>query len=607
VFKQNSKTLAWLAIIFVAAGLLYFLTAARDIVVGDTPELITAAATLGVAHPPGYPLFTMIGHLFSLCPFGSIAFRVNLLSVVCDALTIVVIFLTALRLTRSHLAGALAGFILMVNPTFWNWSIVAEVFPLNNLLASTLIYLLVAWHEHPDRIRWLIAALFTTGLGLTNHQTIVLLAPAFCFVLWRRRTALRQQLHFLPVFIAAFFVGLLPYAYVPWASARHPPYNWGNVSSFVDLVDLITRKIYGSTHLINAAGYTGGSAIARIVALCTSFRPLAAALILLGTVQAYRYRRWYLWFSLMAFICAGPLFVWVTDLNLATAPSALFVLQRFFLLPHIVLAPLIAFGTLFIIETITFSAAKIYSRVVAPLAIAGLIAVTATGLTNYPKIDQSHNSIARRFGEDVFATADRHSIFLATGDAVLGPLLYLQTVENLGQHLTVVALPLLPATWYLLQLREHHSDLVIPFDRYDAQRDNLKALVEANVNRKTYFAGTIGNDDHSLDRDYWAYQYGLLSALEPKSNRLAIQEMANDTERLLNSYRPPPIHTVRKEGFESDILMLYTWPPFRIATEYERVGAKDAARQWYERTLALNPDFKPAHDAMIRLGSRTKD
>ena len=66
-----------------AVGTLYFATAARDIVVGDTAELITAAVTLGVAHPPGYPLFTILGHVFSLLPFSSIPFRVNLLGVVC--------------------------------------------------------------------------------------------------------------------------------------------------------------------------------------------------------------------------------------------------------------------------------------------------------------------------------------------------------------------------------------------------------------------------------------------------------------------------------------------------------------------------------------------
>ncbi|MBV9619304.1 MAG: DUF2723 domain-containing protein, partial [Verrucomicrobia bacterium] len=173
----------WLGAVAVtlAAGTLYFFTAARDIVVGDTPELITAAATLGVAHAPGYPLFTMLAHLFSLIPLGTIPFRVNLLSVVCDAFTVGVVYLIAVHLSRSRIAAALAALALAVNPVFWEWSLAAEVFPLNNLLAATLILLLVIWHDEPQRTGFLIGAFFVAGLGLTNHQTIVLLGPALCF------------------------------------------------------------------------------------------------------------------------------------------------------------------------------------------------------------------------------------------------------------------------------------------------------------------------------------------------------------------------------------------------------------------------------------------
>jgi 4-amino-4-deoxy-L-arabinose transferase-like glycosyltransferase len=195
-------------VVAAAAGVLYFLTAARDIVVGDSPELIMAAVTLGVAHAPGYPLFTMLGHVFSLIPFGSLPFRVNLLSVVCDALTIGVVYFSAFRLTRSHLAAAVAALLLAVNPIFWEWSLAAEVFPLNNLLAAVLILLLVTWHEQPERSALLIAAFFVAGLALTNHQTIVLLAPAFCFVLWQGRSILRPRL--LAISVAAFIIGLLP-------------------------------------------------------------------------------------------------------------------------------------------------------------------------------------------------------------------------------------------------------------------------------------------------------------------------------------------------------------------------------------------------------------
>src|SRR5260370_5516750 len=114
---NNSKP--WIGAIAVTtiAGILYFLTAARDIIVGDSHELTIAAATLGVAHAPGYPLFTMLGHLFSFLPFGSIPFRVNLLSVVCDSFAVGVVYLAAWQLTKSQISAAVAALVLAVKPT----------------------------------------------------------------------------------------------------------------------------------------------------------------------------------------------------------------------------------------------------------------------------------------------------------------------------------------------------------------------------------------------------------------------------------------------------------------------------------------------------------
>src|SRR2546428_7482152 len=108
----DATTLGVGAAVVGLAFLLYLLTAGRDIVVGDTPELITAAVTLGVPHPPGYPLFTMLGHLFSLMPLGPIPFRLNLFAVTCDALTVGVVYFTAFRLTQSRLAAAVAALVL---------------------------------------------------------------------------------------------------------------------------------------------------------------------------------------------------------------------------------------------------------------------------------------------------------------------------------------------------------------------------------------------------------------------------------------------------------------------------------------------------------------
>ena len=535
------------------AFLLYLLTAARDIVVGDTPELITAAVTLGVPHPPGYPLFTMLGHLFSLLPFGPVPFRVNLLAVTCDALTVAVIFFTALRLSRSRPAAAIAALTLAVIPAFWTWSLVAEVFPLNNLLASVLIYLLVTWHQEPHRPGVLIAAFFVAGLALTNHHTIVLLAPAFCFVLWQRRAVLRTRPQLFAICIAAFCTGLLPYLYVPWASAHHPAWNWGNVSSLRDLIALIARKSYGGRRLVGTATYMGGSPFARIIALCAFFGPVAGMLILLGAVQAYRRQRWYFWFSLIAFLCVGPLFAWITNLNLATAPSALFVLQRFFLLPQVVVAPLIAFGVLLIAEVI---ASSVPARPVPLVAGALLIVLVVSVITTYRRVDQSHNRIARSFGEDVFTTVEPHTILLTTGDGFAIPLMYLSIAERKRPDVALIFLPLLPADWYLRQLRERYPDLAVPYDHYDGQRQNLRALIEANPGRPVAIIGTV--PDKSLDQYYWSYQRDLVSVMEPASRQITLSEMASDNEQLMERYYPRWRGWTGNEAFAA-LQLSYRW------------------------------------------------
>ena len=589
----------WLGagIVTIASAALYFFTAARDIVVGDTPELITAAVTLGVAHPPGYPLFTMLGHLFSLIPVGSIPFRVNLLSVVCDSLAVGVVFLIAARLTRSQLAATIAALTLAMNPIFWEWSLAAEVFPLNNLLAAILILLLVLWHDQPQRTNLLVASFFVAGLAFTNHQTIVLLAPAFCFVLWAQRKVLRAHPRGLLLGAVAFAIGLLPYSYVLWASAHHPPYNWGNVSSFRDLIGLITRRSYGSTRLVNTPGYTGGTPWPRVGAFFISFGWLSGSLIVAGAIEAYRSRRWYFWFSAIAFALAGPFFIWITNLNLQSAPSALFVLERFFLLSHAVVAPLAAFGVVLLTKVVTRFAPKVGRQLIAAACLIAIITMVAM---NYRHVDQSQNSIARRCGEDILASTQPNSILLVSGDGFAFPLIYLQKVEHVRTDTTLVALPTLLGTWYAQQLRAQHPDLVIPFDRYDRATKNLRALVAANPGRIIAFAGTLG-DDHSLDVDYWPYSQGLITQIMPKSQDRDLQTVLSENEQLLSRCHPPAPGTARMNTFEADIISLYTFPFLRLGDLCQRAGLSAEARTWYERGLAINPQFSQAREALARL------
>src|SRR5438132_194297 len=129
------------------ASVAYLLTAARDIFPGDTPEFISVALTGGVAHPPGYPLISIIGAIFGQLAVGPLPFRIGLISVLCHAATVTLVFLTAERLTRSILPAAAAALVLAFGTNFWSWSLVAETFPLNDLLAA------LAAHRCGGRLR----------------------------------------------------------------------------------------------------------------------------------------------------------------------------------------------------------------------------------------------------------------------------------------------------------------------------------------------------------------------------------------------------------------------------------------------------------------------
>ncbi len=601
---QRSASPGLLAtIVTVAAGFLYLLTAARDIVVGDSPDLITAAVVLGVPHPPGYPLFTLLGHLFSLLPLGAIPFRVNLVSVVCDAITAGIVFLTAFRLSRSPTAAVVAAFVLALDPLFWSWSLVAEVFSLNNLLAALLIYLLVIWNDDPKRYGVLAMAAFIAGLALANHHTIILLGPAVCFLLWRQRAILLAQPWTIAICAAAFLLGLLPYAYIPWATARHPVYDRGGISSLDDFIAFITRRRFGSHHLVPEV-YQGGTVWPRIVTLCYAFGGVMGLFVILGAIRAVRYCRWYFWFSLLAFVSTGLLFAMISNVNLSSMVGGAWVLGRFFLLPLVAVAPLVAFGVIMLAEHLA-SAASEFRRQSVSIIAGGLAVVLVVGLvTNYRRIDQSSNHIARNYGEDLLGSVGPNSIFFAAGDPCVLPLMYLTAVEKQRPDVTVIATPFLPARWYIAQLRMHNPHLHIPFDTYDMKRNNFKAIIEANRERPIALAGPV--PDGSAMRDYWPYPHGLVQLIEPNSKWIDVGEWAKDNSELMKRYRTPTLASINASTFERAILFFYSFGAWQVGTNYELSGWKSEAEAWYRRAREIDPESETLYRELQQGAARAQ-
>ncbi|XP_053250016.1 transmembrane protein 260 isoform X6 [Podarcis raffonei] len=261
----------------VGAGVAALYVAALPLSVpgGDSGELITAAYELGVAHPPGYPLFTLLAKLaIELLPFGSVAFRVNLLCAVLGAAAAPFFFYTVARLSGKHAAGIFAVGMFSFSRLTWQWSITAEVFSLNNLFVGLLMALCVRFREAvtaKERSKICKAGAFCCGLSLCNQHTIVVYV--ICVALWVFSYLLREREltpgHMLKLTFC-FLAGCLPYLYLPASSYLNKArWTWGDQTTLKGFTTHLLREEYGT---FNLAKLENGSSMADILLICDQSR-----------------------------------------------------------------------------------------------------------------------------------------------------------------------------------------------------------------------------------------------------------------------------------------------------------------------------------------------
>jgi hypothetical protein len=191
MFENHRSTNRTLAIfVFISALILYLYTMAPTASFWDPGEFIAAAYGLEVNHPPGAPLFLLVGHLFSMfLPKHLVAPAVNFVSVLTSSLTIMLLYLIIVRLVReikgydvsqykqidriAMYGGAIIGaFGFAVTDSFWFNSAEAEVYAFSMFFTSMVVWLALKWAENPDKPgnnRWLILIAYMVGLALGVH------------------------------------------------------------------------------------------------------------------------------------------------------------------------------------------------------------------------------------------------------------------------------------------------------------------------------------------------------------------------------------------------------------------------------------------------------
>ncbi|TEU10438.1 MAG: DUF2723 domain-containing protein [Anaerolineales bacterium] len=250
--------------------ILYVRTAAPTVLTADGGEFQFVPYMAGIAHPTGYPLYTMLGWLWShVLPLGDVAYRMNLFSVLWAAAAVTLLYITSILFLRLvspgipqgtlYVSALVATATLAVSQTFWSQAIIAEVYSLHAFFVVLVFYLLLRWQAatganwRPSRIcnpagaedrgeekaagktrqsaACLLLVAFTYGLSLTHHRTMLLLAPAVAVFLWLAGVETRptatggRMIHDGKFALKALLVLLLPlllYLYIPWRAPFTP-------------------------------------------------------------------------------------------------------------------------------------------------------------------------------------------------------------------------------------------------------------------------------------------------------------------------------------------------------------------------------------------------
>lgn len=517
LFSQQSfrsKTLVAAAFVFLVALLIYRLTLAPTVTLVDSGELIVAARFLGVAHPPGFPLYLILAHLVSLLPFGSIAFRINSASAIfaalaCGMLTLVAAeliagssFVSTLRseqrkkTSKSKIVGKdtfiadgwlmlgsaiSSGILLAFSQTLWSYATIAEVYTLNSLLILTILFLMLRWRRGTgndvndatiksrsrrsipaiaDYDSWLYAAAIVFGVALgVHHVTVGLLLPALAAMVWKTQGIgffVSRRLFYAALVSLAALVAVD--SYLPLAASANPLLNWGDPSSFRALWWHITGRQY-QVFVSFTPAIAGqelikfGHLLLREFGFCWLPLPLLFAVI--GYISMFRRDRTAFWFLILV-----VLFNLGYAVNYEIAEDK----DAYYLPTFISIAAASGYGMREVLQRFASS-----SR--APAA--GLMLVTPLLglLAHWPYNNRSHYFIAHDYVENIQSTIEPNSLLLTLDWQVASPMLYTREIEQRRRDIKAIDVQLLRRSWYFDYLRRSYPGLI------ERSRDKVDAYV----------------------------------------------------------------------------------------------------------------------------------
>jgi hypothetical protein len=294
--------------LFASTFLVYLKTLAPGVYGFDSAELATGVFSSGIVHPPGFPLYMLIGRVFILLPIGEVAYRLNLMSAFFASCTVVLLYLVARKLIENRLLAFAGSTIFAFSVAFWQMALVTEVYTLHTALLALCLLMVLKWDSEGD-VKFLALFSFIYGLSLANHTSTILFFPGFCLMIISSRHWDWKKSWIIPCMLAVLLIGLLPYAYFPIVAQSEPVLDYTdhydvNLSSFSGIWWMASAQTYRFFAFGYGLDEMPGEFFSFGSYLWRNFLGVGVLIGILGVSWLWRRRRWLALGLLVSFAAA---------------------------------------------------------------------------------------------------------------------------------------------------------------------------------------------------------------------------------------------------------------------------------------------------------------
>lgn len=435
----------------VGVGLITFavwmLTRAPGLTYTDSGELAAACAVWGVAHPSGYPLFTMLGHVWLLLPWPSAIVGMGTLCALIVSAACAVAVPTVRQLlhtvgvteARASVLAIVSALALAFSAVVWQQATGVEVYGLNLLLLIGALWATLRSFDDAQSVRFTLLAGFLAGLAVANHLSIVFVLPG-AFWLWYAAANRRDRKRLIPFLLAPALIGISLYALLPLRSAAEPPINWGMVHRSLEAFLYHVKGTQFGVWMFSSGEATQKNLGFIVRALAESVAWVGVVPVVVGAVTLVQRRR---------HVAVGLLLMLVGNVVI-TAGYAIPDIESY-VIPSIVVAVL-----LFAVGIARLTQHPSRSR----YAVAAVAVPVFALVSGWKANDVSSFRGVEAYSRWMLANADSGAVIIShQWDYAVSALWYLQTVEGVRPDVAVIDKELLRRTWYLPHLQRTMPDV----------------------------------------------------------------------------------------------------------------------------------------------------